>query len=64
MKSTRQSGEAVKISGFGTWSVKEKKSRNCRNLSLAKTKIQLFSAIEGDVDSENNLTVSTKDSKK
>jgi len=31
MASTLQSGEPVKISGFGTWTVKEKKSRNGRN---------------------------------
>ena len=31
MASTLQSGEPVKISGFGSWTVKEKKSRNGRN---------------------------------
>ena len=31
MASTLESGEPVKISGFGSWTVREKKSRNGRN---------------------------------
>jgi integration host factor subunit alpha len=31
MVSTLESGETVKISGFGTWTVREKKARNGRN---------------------------------
>jgi len=31
MASTLESGDPVKISGFGSWTVKEKKARNGRN---------------------------------